>query len=321
MKNKLSPYKSLVMTHADFDGIASLINVYNIVEAPEKNFQYYAADYHTIDKILQKIQKDTFDLLWILDLNLTKAQVDMLGQLTSYKKIIWIDHHHYEYDVKQYIKDKQILDCVFIHDETISACLATNNFIEYNWPNAHETCKEFCKLGDIYDMWRTDNSRFNEAYAINDLYWEYKYEKFFNIFKDGYKLLPEDKALMLSIHNERKAYEEDTINNYSQFNEEFGIVYVLNPACKHVNHITLTIPNNFFVILKYITETSIGYSIRIYDPNFDLTLQDVFAIIKKSGTNVINSGGHSKVGGIQVALEDNQKFLETINTIFERKLK
>lgn len=321
MKNKLSPYKHVILTHMDFDGIASLINVYNIIDNPEKNFMYYAVGYHSIDKTLAKIKKDTFDILWILDLNLTREQVDIIKTFSGYKKIIWIDHHHYEYDVRECIREKKDFECVFIHDETISACLATNQFIAFNWPEAQKKCEEFCILGDVYDMWRRNHPKWKEAYAINDLFWEYKYEKFFKTFKDGYVLNTEDKAMIKQIHTERLEYEMDTIKNYIQHNVEYDIAYIFNPACKHINHITLTIVAKFYVILKEIREKSIAYSIRLYDPDFLLTLQEVFAIVKEKGILINTSGGHAKIGGIEIPIEENQKFLETINLIFERKLK
>lgn len=314
-----SKFKHMVVTHADFDGIASMINVYNIVEYPLSNFQYYVVGYHSIDKILTGLKRDTFDVLWILDIRLTKEQINILKNCTC-QRIIWVDHHVYDFDVDVYISECG-LNIKFIYDQTISACKATNNFIAKHWKYSASICKEFCDLGDIYDMWRKDDPRFKEAYAINDLYWEYKYEKFFNIFKDGYSLLPEDKAMILHIHNERKAYEEDTIANHLQFNKEYGIAYVLNPKCKHINHISLVYPAKLFVILKEIADNYIAYSIRMYDPDLLLTMQEVFDIIKKSGVIVNTCGGHETIGGIQIPIEENEKFLETINMIFERKLK
>lgn len=316
---KLSTLKHLVVTHADFDGIASAINVYNIVADPQSNFQYYVANYHNISKILYNLKRDKFDVLWILDLNLTREQIDLL-KLYDCQKIIWIDHHQYEYDVKEYIKTIPKFRCLFIHDKTKSACRLTNEFISANWEKAALRCKELCDLGDIYDMWRTVNPRFIEAYSINDLYWEYKYEKFFNVFKDGYHLIPEDKATILAIHNERREYEADTIANYIQHNKEYDIAYVLNPKCNHINHITLVYPAKYYVILKKVDEKSIAYSIRIYDSELGLTIQEVFAIIKKSGIVMENYGGHEQIGGIQIPIEENRKFLESINSIFEGKL-
>jgi single-stranded DNA-specific DHH superfamily exonuclease len=315
---KKSPLKHLILTHIDVDGMASMINVYNIIEDKANNFQYYAVGYHSIDKTLQNIKKETFDVLWILDLRITEAQLNVIKSYRNYKKIIWIDHHTYEYDVREAIGD---MDCVFIHDETMSACQATNSFISYNWPQAWSKCKELCYIGDIYDMWRTENPRFDEAYALNDLFWEYRYEKFFQTFKNGYSLSDEDRNTIEAIHKERTEYEADTMANFSQENEEFKILYVLNPACKHINHITLAVPDkNFYVILKEVNDKNVGYSLRIYNLDFNLTLQEVFAIIKKVGITVNTSGGHERVGGINIPLDQNDKFLEAINAIFEGTL-
>jgi hypothetical protein len=174
-------------------------------------------------------------------------------------------------------------------------------------------------LGDIYDMWRLEDSRFNQAHAINDLYWEFKYDKFFAKFKHGYHLDTECKETITRIQMERKAYVSETLEKYYTHNEEGSIVYIYNPACDHTNYFTLVVKANFYVILKEVKSNMLAYSIRVYDPDFNLTLQDVFANIKEKGINVITSGGHPKVGGITVGIEDNEKFLECINDIFERK--
>ena len=298
----------------DFDGIASIINVYNIIKNPEQNFMYFVVTYNSIEKVLNKVKKEEFDVLWILDINLTEEQLDIIKTFVGYKRIIHIDHHEYEYSVQDYMEGYLYH---FVHDPSISACLATNNFIKSRWPKAQQKCEEFSILGNIYDTWIRSSPRFKEAYSINDLYWEYKYEKFFMKFRKGYKLDKEDISTIQSINTERHVYEMDTIKNHIIYNKKVDIAFVLNPKCKHINHITLTIDAKFFVILKEINEDSLAYSVRIYDPEFDLTLQDVFAIIKNNDIEVISSGGHAKVGGIEILKKDNSKFLDTINLIFE----
>jgi single-stranded DNA-specific DHH superfamily exonuclease len=309
--------KHLVIGHADFDGMASIINVYNTIKDPENDFEYMVTGYNSIDKIISKLSKENYEILWILDINLTLEQLHDLKEYHSGSQIIWIDHHSYEYDVQKAILDLN-LKCKFIHDHTISACLATNNFFVMPFTKAHMKCRKLSVLGDIYDMWRREDPRFLQAHAINDLYWEFKYAKFFSKFKDGYHLDDECKETITRIQMERKAYVSETMEKYYVHNHEADIVYIFNPACDHTNYFTLVIDAKFYVILKGVTEKQLSYSIRVYDPEFNLTLQDVFAMIKEKGINVITSGGHPKVGGITVTVDDNEKFLSTINDIFEK---
>lgn len=309
--------KYLCLFHCDFDGALAGINIFNITKDPDKNFQYYVTGYQSISKKLEQIKRDTFDILFILDLNLTEEQCISLKDI-SCKKIVWIDHHSYSYSPNKIFKEHNI-NCTFIHDETVSASLITNRFIYRQCPDVAKKLFKISNLANVYDMWIKTDPQWNQAYAINDLFMEYKYEKFFNKFKNGYKLDDEDRDTITRIHTERNIYENDSIENHIQINHDYSIAYVLNPKCLYTNHITLVLDHKFYVILKGFNDKTIGYSIRIYDPEFDLTINQINDILIKHIPELIG-GGHEKVGGISIPISENEKFLTLINLIFERKI-
>jgi hypothetical protein len=58
MKNKLSPYKHLVLTHADVDGMISAINVYNIIKDPDqKNTKFKSDNFGLVEDSVIKLVK------------------------------------------------------------------------------------------------------------------------------------------------------------------------------------------------------------------------------------------------------------------------
>lgn len=305
--------KHLILSHYDLDGISSVINVYNIIE-DKSNFQYMLTGYTSLERRLKNLHKEEFDVLWVLDLNLAK---EYIKYLPSDKKIIWIDHHNYEYDVNEETKH---LKCTFIYDKNVCASLQTYKYLTSNGFNIPEKVKILSQITDIYDNWKKTETLWNKAYSLNDLFWEYDFEKFFAKFKNGLNLTEEDYDTITKINKDRHEYVKNTLQKYAINNEEHKILYILNPECKHTNHFTLLLYMNdihFYIILKEATPELFSYSVRLYNPDLSLTVQELFSRVKEKGIKVIVSGGHERVGSITVPYEENEKFLETMNEILE----
>lgn len=315
--------KHMILSHYDLDGIVSVINIYNTITNKD-NFQYSLVGYTSLSKELNKLKKENFDVLWILDLNLKQEHIPILREIqnsTNCQKMIWIDHHTYEYDVREEL-DKYGVNCSFEFSKDICASLATNQFVSIFKPQISEISYSLSKVTDVYDMWRRNDSLWKESYALNDLFWEYGFEKFFKKFRNGYILDTEDIETIEKINIMRDDYVKETINKYMIWNEDCKAVYIFNPACKHTNHFQLVLYDvKYYVVLKEYSKEHIGYSVRLYDNDLNLTIQSLFGRIKEMGIKVLTSGGHEKVGSITVSYEDNEKFLDCINCIFEERNK
>jgi single-stranded DNA-specific DHH superfamily exonuclease len=319
--------KYYVLAHFDLDGIISTINVYQFKRSFD-NFQYCLTGYTSLDKKIKNLNREEFDVLWILDLNLTQEHIKNIYEVfvkVGAKQVIWIDHHSYSYDVKaeifKYGNDPSW--CIFHYEKDKCAALLTNEFLHDNLKDTKKW-KEVTILSEItniYDMWKTSDTKWKRAYNLNDLFWEYGYEKFFTKFKDGYFLDTEEFNTMDKIDADRTEYVKNTINKYLIHNEKCKAVYIYNPECKYPNHFTLALSDvDYYVILKEHNTEFYSYSIRLYNYDVDLTVHQVFDIIKKAGVKVILCGGHDRVGSITIPPSENEKFLETINNFFEGKL-
>lgn len=317
--------KHLILSHYDLDGIGCVINIYNTIKNKE-NFQYHLVGYTTLDDKFRKMEKDEADVLWITDLNLRQENIAAIAELAlklDLKKIILVDHHVYEYDLRAEIEKygKDFSD-KFTTVIDRSACATATLYRLFKSANEHVShLKELSEIINVYDTWMKTSKYWNDAYALNDLFWEYKYQTFFAKFKDGYFPTEEDIEVSNIIRTERDEYVKYTIDNYFVGSEEERTVFILNPDCKYTNHFTLVFRDvNNYVILKECRPESFSYSIRLYNDELDLTIQTLFDKIKQMGVDVITSGGHDKVGAITIGYDDNENFLETISKIFTKEI-
>lgn len=319
--------KYYVLSHYDLDGVVSAINIYQFKRNFD-NFQYCLTGYTSLDKKIKNLSREQFDVLWILDMNLKQEHIGKIyeaAQKAGAKQVIWIDHHVYEYDVKAEIaKYGDNPDwCIFYYGKEKCAASLTNEFVHDNLKETKKWSEVtlLSEIANVYDMWKKTDSNWKTAYALNDLFWEYGFEKFFKKFKDGYLLDEEDLTTIEKIETERMEYVKETMGKFLIHNEEAKAVYIYNPECKHTNHFALVLYDvDYYVILKEHATDHYSYSIRLYNPDLSLTVQQVFDIIKKAGVTVIMCGGHDRVGSITIPPSENENFLETINAFFEGNL-
>lgn len=306
--------KHLVLTHADLDGVVSAINVYNMISSKSYNFQYIVTGYNSLDKKLKNLNREEYDILWITDLNLSK---DNIKYLPTDKHIIWIDHHSYEYDVYEATKH---LNIKIIHKKDDSSSMISFEYINEHYKLSNNVYN-LSLYADTYDTWKLTSKIWKQAYALNDLFWHYGYEKFFVNFRNGLYFKNEDLSAIEDVNKQRNEYIKDTLEKYIIFNEKFKIIYILNPQCKYINHFPLGLYDvDHFIIMKSFDKKSFSYSVRLYNSCPDLTVNNLFDKVKEQGVNVLISGGNSRVGSITVSYEDNEKFLEVLNNILEGEL-
>lgn len=235
--------------------------------------------------------------------------------------IYYIDHHVYEYDTQEIIKESSN---VFSRLDR-KYCGALNTFLFLSnlsknkktfWNENKEKLVELNKLVNIYDLWQKENPLFfDKAISLNDLFWEYGFEKFFKKFRDGYKLDDEDIEVSEKKKIERKDYLEDSYNNFSVKNEDTSSLFVLNPNKKFTNDFTLFYPDyQFYVIHKEIENDMFNFSVRINGSN-KFKMSNIITELDNRGIEV-SAGGHDKSGGISVHKDKIDEFMDTINNIF-----
>ena len=306
--------KNMIVSHYDLDGISSVINVYNTIKNKD-NFQYVLCGYDSLTKTINKLKREEFDILWFTDMNLNKEQLEYALELDC-KKIFHFDHHIYQYDIKSYANGKYMP----VIDSSMCSTLKLNKWLSNTSMKSYvKNFDYYSKCVNAYDLWLTNEEEYNVGYALNDLFWEYGYEKYFLKFRNSFKLDKEDALTLKLIKKNRDAYIANTLENHSYVNKKASVLYIFNTEGKYNNHFTLLEKYNFYVMMKETnSDKNVSYSIRIYKTDFSLTIQQLFDKIKESGVNVLNSGGHKTVGSITMPITESAFFLETIDEIFEK---
>lgn len=254
--------------------------------------------------------KSDFDILFVTDLNLTKDQLDKLGSMKKpLNKIIYIDHHQYDYDVSEYLKEKNIIS---VYDNKFSGCMNTYLYLSKYKDISH--LLSLNEIADRYDLWKKEDPLFMlESMPLNDLFWGYGINKFYQKFKKGYKLDDEDKQTINQIKKEREEYLETTYRDFSTTFTRSNTLVTYNPSNKFTNEFTLYFPDfSIYLILREIVDNKVHFSLRI-NSNNDLTIQDFFSTLQKKYKHYILCGGHTKSGGITI---EESKF-EEFMTLFE----
>jgi hypothetical protein len=284
-------------------------------------FEYKLTGYNALNKNVNMLSRDKAKMIWITDLNFNQEQINKLTLVDERSNIVYIDHHTYTFDAGE--EFKKISNVTARIDQRYCGTLNTFLFLsnlsknkKSFWNENKTKLIELNKIIDIYDRWLKDDPLFFEkALPLNDLFWEYGYEKFFKKFRNGYILDSEDLEVINNKNIERKTYLEESYSGYSIKCKETKSLFILNPNSNFTNDFTLFYPNfTFYVILKECNNEEYQFSIRISADN-DFSVLDIFEKIKERGIEV-SCGGHIKAGGITVNKKDLDQFMDEINDIF-----
>lgn len=308
------------LSHWDLDGIASIINLWNAIKN-KNNFEYKLTSYNNLEKNLNNLTKEKYQVLWVTDLNFSEEQIKKLTFKSKDSNIFYIDHHVYDYDIQDIIKDsKNIFTrinrkyCGSLNTFLFLSSLSKNK--KSFWNDNKEKLVELNKLVNVYDLWQKENPLFfDKAIPLNDLFWEYGFEKFFKKFRNGYDLDDEDIETSENKKKERMEYLKDSYENFSVKNEDTKSLFVLNPNKKFTNDFTLYYPDyEFYVIHKDIENDMFNFSIRINRDN-EFTISNLIMELKNRNIEV-SAGGHDKSGGMSVHKNNIDEFMDAINNIF-----
>lgn len=310
--------RTKILSHYDLDGIGAVINIWNSLR-PDDYFEYKLTGYGPLEKNIKTLSRDNVTDIWITDLNFKEEHIKLLTFIKNSVRVNYIDHHTYDYSVEEAFTE--IPNSRTRIDQRYCGSLNTFLFLSNltknkpsPWNKNKEKLVELNKIIDAYDRWQLKSSYFTPGIGLNDLFWEYGFEKFFKKFRNGYNLDEEDVELIEKKSIERKISLDDSYNNHSMKCFETKSLFVFNTSQSFINDFTIFYPDfTFYVLLKEFDKDTTQFSVRVKSDTFDL--MDIFAKLKADGLEC-DCGGHAKAGGITVKKEDVDKFIENINEIF-----
>jgi len=305
----------LLITHVDLDGIGSAV------------LEQYYQDYLGLDNVLcrdygfyeQKEEQEYLELfseIVIVDLSMSEEYTKSLRDKGI--KVSYYDHH----SAADWLEDDEFSN----FDITI---YGTKNFwLNYVKPRIKRypvVIDEFVDLVDVYDCWRTENPLWDDAKALNSVFYgmiQYnlpnkelliKAEPFLNLMKTKFEKLSEWRFTTRETEIiERSLKREDDIYKKAmkdmKFREDskgrlFGIFYAPSKISLVCHRILLQEPLDYVVCLNSWGGLSGKFSFRTKLEDFDLN-------------TITLAKGHAQACGAQVQPDLAKKFWETPDMVF-----
>lgn len=211
MKNILRSSKILSVSHNDLDAVVSQIVLGHVFQ----NISYLNTSFYKIDSILESIEYEKYDFVFLTDINPTDTSLIDLSD-----NIILLDHHESAIELNNPSK---------MHFVISGKCAAhlTKKFVEKYYGIRLEHLDNLVRLTNDYDLWEL---KYPESKLLNDLmFYLYKPKKFREIFFDGRTTFNEDELRWLetrAIEFERRyqsltAFDCEKINGCVVQSEEF----------------------------------------------------------------------------------------------------
>lgn len=296
-----------VLTHYDLDGIVSGIILYNYFleknKILENNKDIIYLNYSdSLENFINYIKDEN---LIFTDLNL---ELDLLKKCleNNNKILLYIDHHdtNYNNEFFSYVeKQKEKIKNFFIN-KSKSASLILFEKLKFK----KERLRKLVELTNIYDTYQVDNENFLDAENLNFLFWKYKEEKFFNKFQFGFRNFDEEDKIFVEDFQNRKSeilkrLEIEKIN----LKDKIDLFYLNKEEKFVVNIIPYYFKTDIAFIINDTKEGFVRFSIRI-NKNFSTTINDLILIIENDNRlkeKIVGIGGHEKVGGMTIKIEEN----------------
>lgn len=277
------------ITHYDLDGVVSGIfakKIYNITYTK-------CCGYGKIDKQLDALIDTGIPYLIVTDLNFTDAQ--LIRAFDHFDAIYYYDHHEGSLPHVQY-KDREDFEYNFNQKLSASAIL----YMEYvrTGHKSTNSLSELAVLGDTYDMWRTDNDRWKEAFKLNALFWRYNFFDFEKRFKDGYFGLSDEEEDFCYASWKEKT---DEIDNSPIMELDKNSILIALPSRNPVSDVTLHMNQYDVYYILYPQDGEFRCSVRVNTkPETEsYNIHDTLHESVKRLDKMISAGGHQYAGGCE----------------------
>jgi len=239
MKQIPKSSKILSVSHNDLDGVVSQIILGHVF----KNITYLNTSFYKIDSVLESIEYDKYDFVFLTDIH-----PDRRENLDLSDKIILLDHHESALDCNKPEK---------MHFVVVGHCAAwlTKRFVKKYYGLSLEHLDDMVRLTNDYDMWEL---KYPESKLLNDvMFYLYRPKKFRDNFFDGRTTFTEDEKIWLEERAKEfeKLYESLTLFDFDKINgciaqsrefineicdklmneEGYEIIFVRNPSNERVS--------------------------------------------------------------------------------------
>ena len=286
------------LTHYDLDGVVSSIVVSNFI----KDITPIATGYNFLNnKATSFILGQSQGI--ITDLNFSKELFDLIKK--SKHKYLYVDHHKLGIDLSEYE------NLTYYIDERFSACANVLAYFKKRGKELDSNLKRLVYFANDYDMWHLQTE---ESQILNYMFWELKFDNFYNSFRNGYdeKLVEKYREpFRADYENARKYLDECEKDEFEYDYNKCLLIY----AQKYQNHVTIFYPNyHYYFIIADVHKMSIRTTSGI-------SLEYPFKDIEKL-EGIETAGCHDFAGGVNLCQslseeEASSKYFRIIDIILQ----
>lgn len=306
------------LTHYDLDGVVSGM----IAKAIFPIELQKCCGYGKAEPKLKELMASGHDNLVVTDFNLTDEL--MKDALNHFDTVHYYDHHEPSAEHAQYANVPNA-PWNFDYHFTLKLSGTAITYMDamkrgVKLPDGFE---QMVKLTDTYDLWRTDNPLWDDAYILNDLFWRYNFWGFENRFSDGFSGFSSDELQYCKLLNEER---HDIIDSAPLEELEDNGMIIMLPNRKALSEVTLFLDQYDYFFIIYTNdedaEGKLNCSIRARVDTTrtgdEVNINDAVRKCVAEG-HLLSGGGHKKAGGCIFNTKDINEVLNIIKTeIFPR---
>ena len=139
----------------------------------------------TILNFINLSDEDT--MVIISDLYIETGFLKTILEFEHVKKLLYIDHHERS-DSRRGLESLKFMHGGVFQYRWKKGFSAVASAYEFAVKNGFPETDKFDRLVniiDVYDEWKTDRPEFTEGLSLNSIYWDYGFDKFFEVFYNG----------------------------------------------------------------------------------------------------------------------------------------
>jgi oligoribonuclease NrnB/cAMP/cGMP phosphodiesterase (DHH superfamily) len=182
----------LSVSHTDLDGLSAQIVLRSVFGEIKRMNATYGKIEEYLNIIDDYCSRTEPHKVFITDLAFKYKELERLNEIAkkhSTTKFIFIDHHPFEEEYKHLV----LPNFTILISDKASATKLTYLFLKANYSLNNKELAQYVEYVNAYDIWLKNEKEFKVGFVYNELFWSYKIEYFWSIFKDNYSLRNKDK--------------------------------------------------------------------------------------------------------------------------------
>jgi len=303
----------VLLSHYDLDGAGCSVlsdHIWNVVDRKHQGYGKIRASLgYLIGQYYKKI-----DTIVIADLKIEEE--DLLLAMFAFPNVIYYDHHESSEEFSKYADNPYHpaegsfefhFDLEFSSTALMWMDGARNKGAQRtSWLDA------FMNAVNTYDMWKTENKRWEQSVMMNDLFWNLHMDDFRARFKDGLKGFTDAE---LQWHEGLKQQRQNVIENATVEEMESGSKVVVISESKAINFVTSYMDGDvFYIISPDFSKHNVSVRIKDSDPSFNVN-NGIKDLPTRHPNLVQSAGGHASAGGITFA--EDLSLNEIVDLLYE----